>query len=69
MNEPLCTGCKKRPAEIQEYVDIAREEGMTPNEFVRQEEGTYNPRNGHFLCTSCYIAAGQPSTSRGWQAP
>jgi hypothetical protein len=30
---------------------------------VREEEGTYNPANGHFLCTHCYIAAGMPSLS------
>ena len=54
-----CVGCGKAPAELTEYVDAA-EDGETPNEYVCREEGTYNPANGHFLCTSCYIKAGTP---------
>ena len=69
LEQPLCIKCMKFPREIPEYVDAAREEDMTPDEFVRQEEGTYNPSNGHFLCTDCYVKAGMPSTPRGWFAP
>lgn len=67
--EPLCIGCNKHPGEIEEYVEIAKEEKMTPDDFVREEEGTYNPDNGHFLCTTCYARAGMPSSPRGWVAP
>lgn len=67
--DPICTGCNKRPDDIEEYVDMGKAEEMTPDEFVRTEEGTYNKDNGHFLCTECYIRAGQPSSPRGWTAP
>lgn len=67
--DPICVGCKKRPDEIEEYIEIAKIEEMTPDQFVRSEEGTYNRANGHFLCTDCYAKAGMPSTPRGWVAP
>lgn len=66
---PICIGCNKTPTEIEEYVDAALEDETTPDQYVRTEEGTYNPKNGHFLCTSCYIKAGQPSSPSGWRAP
>ena len=69
MNRPLCTGCNKHPDEIPEYIDCAEVEGMTPDDYVRTEEGTFNRSNGHFLCTDCYCAAGMPSSSRGWVEP
>jgi len=56
-----CTGCNKKPNEIDEYIEAAEDLGMTENEYVLQEEGTYNPSNGHFLCTNCYINAGMPA--------
>jgi hypothetical protein len=67
--KPLCIGCNKHPDEIEEYVETARDEGMTPDEYVREEEGTYNKSNGHFLCTTCYVNAGMPSSPFGWTAP
>lgn len=67
--EMICIGCKKKPSEIEEYVEVAADEGMTPDDYVREEEGTFNRDNGHFLCTDCYVAAGMPSTDRGWVAP
>lgn len=69
--EPICIGCNKTPEELSEYIEMARSEGRgeTPSEFVRRDEGTYNPENGHFLCTPCYVRAGQPSSPRGWRAP
>ena len=72
--EPICTGCNKRPSELAEYVEAAAQydRRVTPADYVRIEEGTYNPLNGHFLCTPCYIAAGQPSNpwpGPGWRAP
>jgi hypothetical protein len=42
---------------------------LTPDRYVQAEEGTLNPQNGHFLCTSCYIEAGMPSSPAGWVAP
>lgn len=67
---PLCTGCNRHPAQIEEYLSHAAAEGMTPDEFVTREEGTFNFSNGHFLCTACYIAAGSPTAKHGrWEAP
>ena len=68
---PICIGCGKYPFELAEYVEAAREYGrpITPDNYVRREEGTYNPANEHFLCTPCYINAGQPSSPTGWRAP
>jgi hypothetical protein len=67
--ELICIGCRKAPAEIDEYKEMGEVEDMTPEDFVRREEGTYNRENGHFVCTDCYIKIGQPSSSRGWVAP
>ncbi len=67
--EPVCIRCKKRPGQIEEYIEAAADEEMTPDEYVRQEEGTYNRENGHFLCTPCYVKAGMPSSPQGWVAP
>lgn len=58
--KPLCIGCGKRPHEIEEYIEMAKEEEMTPVAVVRELEGTYNPSNGHFYCTNCYVEAGMP---------
>ena len=69
--KPLCTGCNKHPEQIEEFIESAAEEGISPDDFVRTEEGTYNPANGHFLCTDCYIRAGMPSLPHPqcWKAP
>lgn len=68
----ICTGCNKTADELEEYIEGARDAEMTVEEYVRREEGTYNPDNGHFLCTSCYIEAGMPANlypGKGWVAP
>lgn len=57
-----CKLCGKKPSEIQEYKTLAEAEGYSsPEDAVRGEEGTYNPRTGLFYCTTCYIKAGCPS--------
>lgn len=66
---PICTGCNRRPAEIDVYIELAAVEETTPDEWVRREEGTLNPRNGHFLCDPCYVKAGMPVGPHGWVAP
>lgn len=68
----VCIGCGKVPAEIDEYIEGAANYGsgrISPAAYVQKEEGTYNDSNGHFLCTSCYIAWGMPSSPTGWTAP
>lgn len=75
--DPICIGCARRPTEILNYIECAAgsEEGMvmvTPEAirlYVIEEEGTYNPRNGHFLCDEDYIRNGMPSSDRGWVCP
>jgi len=68
----ICIGCKKKPDEIEEYVEAAAEEEMSPDDYVVSEEGTYNSENDHlFLYTDCYIRAGEPSRPfpDKWVAP
>ena len=69
MDKPICVGCGKKPSELREYIDSAKEERCTPDEYVKSDEGTYNVINGHFLCTKCCIEAGMPSSRRGWKCP
>lgn len=69
MTEPICARCGKRPAELEEYVEAAEASDMSPDDYVRAEEGTYNRESGHFLCTPCYCDAGMPSSPRGWICP
>lgn len=65
---PLCIGCGKSPREIEEYIHNP-EEDPNPIRFVRENEGTFNHRNGHFTCTECYIKMGMPTKPGGWIAP
>lgn len=54
-----CRGCGKAPHEIEEYVIEAKEEGVTPEQWVKDNEGTYDLAQ-RFWCTLCYIKAGCP---------
>jgi len=65
----VCIGCEKTPDELIEYSTQSTGTDLTPDDYVWQEEGTLNEENGHFLCDSCYIKAGMPTTPRGWRAP
>jgi len=71
MNRPqlICVRCNHSPSELDEYIDAARRENMTPDDYVWEEEGTLNRENGHFVCTECYLAVGMPSSPRGWVTP
>ncbi len=55
-----CKVCGKSPSELEEYIEMGKAEGLTPDEFVRQEEGTLNKQTGLFYCTDCYIKIGMP---------
>lgn len=56
-----CIGCGYKPHEIEEYFEAASEENMTPEQYVLEEEGTYNKFvKDKFYCTECYIEAGMP---------
>jgi hypothetical protein len=56
----MCKICKKIPSEIEEYVEAAKEENMTPDDYVREEEGTFNAETGQFYCTNCYVNIWMP---------
>lgn len=67
---PHCTGCDRDAGDIPDLVEMAKiNDYPSAAAFVRGEEGTYNPINGHFLCDTCYIRAGVPSSPNGWRAP
>lgn len=58
---PVCVGCGEYPEDIQEYIDAAYDDDYDSiREWVVENEGTYNPANGHFYCTSCWDKAGMP---------
>lgn len=61
--------CGRYPHQIKEYIAAAKVNDTTPSAYVQREEGTFNPCNGHFLCTKCYIAAGMPTSPQGWKCP
>ena len=39
------------------------------DEYIQEDEGTYNPETRTFCCTSCYIEIGMPVAPGGWKAP
>lgn len=55
-----CAQCKKRPDELNEYIYEAKLEGVTPDEFVASNEGTFNAVEQVFWCTECYLELGLP---------
>lgn len=54
-----CKICGKEPHELQEYIDLAKVEKTTPEEYAKTD-GTYNRETGFFYCTMCYIRIGMP---------
>ena len=57
---PVCPVCGRHPDDISEYAFHAHDLEISADEYVERFEGTYNPRNEHFYCTSCYIKIGMP---------
>lgn len=55
-----CKICGRTPDKIDEYIEMAEIEDMTPEEYVRTEEGTFNHITEMFYCTECYINIGMP---------
>ena len=66
---PIDPYCERSPSDIPEYVEAAKEDDVTPDQYVVDNEGTFNPKSGHFACTDCYIRLGMPSSANGWVAP
>lgn len=70
--EPYCFRCGKPASSFSEYSDswIDSQTSFTSRaDYVRQEEGTYNPETNRFACDVCYIAIGMPTGPYGWVAP
>ena len=71
----VCFRCGKRPHQLLEYLDAVFQDGLeegeeeSPENYVKREEGTYNPDTETFCCTACYIMIGMPSSPNGWKAP
>lgn len=53
--------CGRSPAEIPYIVELSLVQGVTPDEWVLENEGTLNPENLHFACDECYIVLGTPA--------
>lgn len=66
--EPFCIGCNRFAKDIPEYRDGWKEYGASSPEDFARDDGTYNPENGHFTCTDCYIKRGMPTAIHGWRA-
>jgi hypothetical protein len=72
---PTCAVCRKHPKDIEEYVEAASawndefddDDELSPDEYCRAEEGTYNEDNNLFVCTACYIRIGMPTSPSGWK--
>lgn len=60
MNNCQCFYCNRKPEEIAEVRLFSSSYGMEPLEYVKSEEGTFDPATGFFACDSCYIKAGTP---------
>lgn len=56
----VCLRCGARPQDLAEYLVSSEEYGCTPEEYVVQQEGTYDISSRTFLCTRCYVAVGTP---------
>jgi hypothetical protein len=74
--EPFDPMCQRFAKDMSEYDFYIMEDEKSPpptpeqrEDYVRNEEGTYNRENGHFLCDMCYIKAGMPSSPSGWKCP
>lgn len=56
-----CKKCHRKPNEIEEYIESVEGLDMTPEEYVIEEEGTFNHATGMFYCTNCYVSLGCPA--------
>lgn len=67
--DPRCKRYARDMEELDSYIEPGYHKDR--DDYVRQEEGTYNFENGHFLCDACYIGAGMPTGVGGsrWVCP
>ena len=64
----ICPYCNRKPNEIPEYVEQANKLEMSPNEYVRMDEGTYHVQTDLFCCSDCYFSQGMPLNTELVQA-
>lgn len=64
-----CIDCGKKPEEIKYIVNNAKADKVTPDEWIKENEGTFNRENNKFYCDPCYIAAGTPLGKAGAEQP
>lgn len=55
MEEMKCKFCGRKAEDIEEYIEGAMLEGITPEEYVEKYEFSYNSSTGIFVCTDCHI--------------
>ena len=72
--EPYCFRCGKPASSFISGAMMAEDdEPISPAEYIRREEGTYNRDTNRFACDACYIAigmpVGEPGNDYGWKAP
>ena len=67
-DEPWDPGCGRYASQMT-GLGYFTEEGQSNADYIRKEEGTYNPETRHFLCDDCYIKAGMPTSPSGWKCP
>jgi len=48
-----CGICGKEPFQVREYLLAAGKIGLTPAEYVRQNEKTYRSHTDLFCCKAC----------------
>ena len=58
--QQVCMGCGRTPAELDEYVRAAEDEGMPVELWVYYYEMTYDRDKHTFLCNPCFIRKGHP---------
>ena len=68
IDDLMCEVCTARPCDIYEYIQAAEDNNTTPEQYVIDQEGTYNEEQNIFWCTQCYIRIGSPPGKAGQNA-
>ena len=57
-----CAVCKKTPVELEEFDESEGKSfsGMTPEEYIKTFDTTYNRELDIFYCNYCYLELGAP---------
>lgn len=67
---PTCFKCGRSCDTIAEFKPgLWNLDNLTPAEYVRTFESTYNPASNHFCCSRCLLAGHGPLEPKEWKAP